>query len=93
MRIMTTSAIALSAAFLLAGASPSFAKAHDQGLAKGTVNNERTQAKAGRFSGSTPETAQGVAASRAPSHSNAGMKSDNGDQPSSDNARAAAGGK
>jgi hypothetical protein len=54
MRNLTTSAVALGAALLLglAGASPSFAKAHDQGLAKG--NDE----KAGRFEGSTPEAAQ-----------------------------------
>ena len=35
MRITTTSAIVLSAAFLLAGASPSFAKAHDQSAKNG----------------------------------------------------------
>ena len=37
MRILTTSAVAFSAALLLglAGTSPSFAKAHDQGLSRG----------------------------------------------------------
>jgi hypothetical protein len=50
MRIFTTSAVALSAALLLglAGTSPSFAKAHDQGLAKGNP------AKEGSFMGGRP---------------------------------------
>jgi hypothetical protein len=86
MRIVTTSAVALGAALLLglAGASPSFAKAHDQGLAKG--NDE----KAGRFEGSTPEAAQTLGASQRSENAPDKGPNNNGAQPSSDNARSAA---
>jgi hypothetical protein len=54
MRIIPTTTVALGAALLLAltGASPSFAKAHDQGVAQGN------DAKEGRFSGDTSAAAQ-----------------------------------
>jgi hypothetical protein len=93
MRTLTKATLALSTAFLigLAGASPSFAKAHDQGLAKGTENNKNAD-KAGRFGGSTAEAAQNVGAARGGRNSeNAGMKGENGgSQPSPDRARSAA---
>jgi hypothetical protein len=49
MRIITTSAAAFGAALLLgiAGASPSFAKAHDQGVANPNSGHERGESQRG----------------------------------------------
>lgn len=83
MRILTTSALALGAALLLglASASPSFAKAHDQGVA---------ESKGGRFGGSTPDQAQTLGASQRSENAPDKGPNNNGAQPSSDNARSAA---
>ena len=83
MRIVTTSAVALGAALLMsvAGTAPSFAKAHDQGVAE---SNE------GRFGGSTPDQAQTLGASQRSENAPEKGPNNNGAQPSSDNARSAA---
>ena len=86
MRMVTTSTVALGAALLMsvAGTAPSFAKGHDQGLAKGNED------KAGRFEGSTPDQAQTLGASQRSDNAPEKGPNNNGAQPSSDNARSAA---